>query len=98
MENEHKYLIEVSGRPKEPDDIERLIRALHRSVLRFDPNTKLNEVNFARLHYRLIWTGIPGVLYHLTTVQRVVEREVKKYLNEWAYLIELNILEKGVGE
>jgi len=96
LENESKYLIEVSGQPKEPGDIERLIRILHRSVLRFDPDTKLNEVNFARIAYRLSWEGIPGVLYSLTMAQRVIEREIRKYLNEWEYSIKLNLIETGV--
>jgi len=97
MNKESNFLIEVSGRPVDDTAVERLSRIIHRIILKADPNARLAKINFARLFYKLSWSGVPGDMYYLTLTHKRILKEVGNYFLRWEYGIKINIIDRGEG-
>jgi len=95
---ESKFLIEVTGRPADDSAVERFSRQIHRILLKVDPEVELSTVNFARINYRLSWSGVPGDMNKITLVKRTIKRIVAKYFENWEYDMKINLKESGDGE
>jgi len=92
-----KLLIEVTGRPIDDLAVERFSRQIHRIMLGVDPDIELSTVNFARINYRLIWSGIPRDMNKITLAKRTIKRVVVNYFENWEYYIKVNLKESGEG-
>lgn len=97
MEDKSFFKIEVTGVPFDYNSVERFTRVIQRIVVKIDKDVRVAEVNFARLYYKIEWKGLPGDLYYLTMAQKKIISEAGKYLDNWTYRINLNIIDKGEG-
>jgi len=97
MVEESKFLIEVSGRPLDDSAVERLTKIIHRIILKVDPDVELSTINFARLNYRLSWSGTPRDMYQITMAKRTLKRVVGNYFDNWEYYIKISLKESGDG-
>ena len=88
------FEIVISGDPKTEVSIDRFIRTVHRSIQQIDPEVQLEQTNFARLTYRLIWHGITKRMDPVDQVNKTILRKIREELNKWEYKIKLNYLEK----
>jgi len=94
---ESTFLIEVSGRPKDDMAVERFSKKIHRIMLGVDPDVELSTVNFARLNYRLSWSGVPRDMNKITLARRTIQRIIVKYFENWEYHFKINLKESGDG-
>lgn len=95
MNDESSFLLEVSGRPIDESAIERLSRIIQRYLEKADPEVKLAQINFARIFYKLSWSGSPGDMYYLTLAHKRILSDAGKYFEKWEYKIKINIIDRG---
>jgi len=93
MANSNFFIIEVSGDPGTGIDIERLKRKLHRSVMRVDPDVKLEETTFMRMSYRFTWTGVPVHVEKIDDAWNEIGKKIRVTLSNWYYRVVLNYIE-----
>ena len=74
--------------------VERFSRIIHRSVLKIDPEAEWSTVNFARINYRLTWSGFPGDMNKITMVKRTIKRVIGLYFEKWGYSIKVSLKEQ----
>ncbi len=75
MEEVSHFKMIISGDPKTEVAIDRIIRKVHTGVIRVDPEAIFEHTNFARISYRLIWTGITRVMGEVDNVHRTALRQ-----------------------
>lgn len=94
MIDKSNFLIEVSGRPIDDSAVERISRIIHRILLKADPEVRLATVNFARLFYKLSWSGFPGDMYYLTLAHKRILKEAGNYFERWEYTVKICIIDR----
>ncbi len=94
MNNESNFLIEVFGRPIDDSAVERLSRIIHRILIKEDKNVRLATVNFARLFYKLSWSGVPSEMYYLTVAHKKILKEARDYFEKLEYTVKINIIDR----
>lgn len=77
--------------------MESLSRIINRSVLKIDPAAEFSTVNFARINYRLTWTGLPRDMNKITLTKKAIKRAVGKYFSNWSYTIKISLKESEAG-
>jgi len=77
--------------------VENLSRIIQRSVLKIDQNVEFSTVNFARINYRLTWTGLPRDMNKITLANNAIKRAVGKYFSNWSYTIKISKKESEAG-
>ena len=95
MNNDPEFLISVAGTPKTEYDLERFKRLSHVKILKINPDTKLDETNFARINYKFEWSGDIKNWSALTYAHRAILEYSDKYLDKWEYDIKINLKESG---
>lgn len=97
MSDNSTFKIEVSGRPIDDQAVERFSRLIHRVLIREDPDVRLATVNFARLFYKLQWSGLPGNMYYITMAHNKILKEARKYFTRVEYKVNINLIDTGEG-
>jgi len=97
MITESKVLVEASGRPYNESAVARFTSQIHRLMVSLDQNVELSEVNFARINYKLTWSGYPGDIHKITNIKRTLKRIIGKYFFNWKYSIKIVMKESGDG-
>jgi len=95
MRKDEQFKITIIGDPKSAGDYERLKGRSHIKIIKVDQGAKLEITHFARLTYKLIWTGKINNWYALTIAQKAISEYTKRYFNKWSYSIKINLLESG---
>lgn len=98
MNSESNFLIEVSGRPKDDSAVERFSRIIHRYLIKEDPNVRLATVNFARIFYKLSWSGLPADMYYMTLAHKRILKDAGNYFEKWEYTIKVNLIDREEGK
>lgn len=97
MSDKSNFLIEVSGEPVDDSAVERFSRLIHRILMKEDLNVRLATVNFARLFYKLSWSGLPKDMYYISMAHKKILEEMGKYFKREAYKTEINLIVREEG-
>lgn len=82
MEIEGKFEIVVAGSPRDMEKVRKFLYEMAKKVSRIDYNFKLEEVTFAQMNVKYVWTGVPRDFTYFDEVWVYIRKEAYKYITK----------------
>ena len=88
------FSIEVTGDPRTGSSIVTFEARIHGRALMIDENVKMEERNFQRITYTIIWSGIPKNMVALTKTWDTLISIIDVNLTRWSFVVKVDLIEK----
>jgi len=89
-----RFTVEIAGSIKQGKDIDIFVRRAHASILKIDSDAQLEIINFARLNYKFVWTGIVKFINNVDNTYIQSKKYTEEFLEKWVYKILVEYDEK----